>query len=101
MSKIIKSLAGCLSLEYVRSLATSSNLRQGREIVKSHGVEFIEIGPCVAVARVQPEGGVSRTTELHFTEQHLAWKCTCTSTRLFCKHCVALAITARDKLADL
>ena len=100
MSSSMKSLRECLSLEYVRSLATASNLRLGREIVKSHGVEFIEIGPCVAVARVQPEGGVSRTTELRLTKQGLAWKCTCTSTRLFCKHCVALAITARDKLAD-
>ena len=96
----MKSLTGCLSLEYIRSLATASNLRLGREIVKSHGVEFIEIGPYVAVARVQPEGGVSRTAELRLTEQGLVWKCTCTSTRLFCKHCVALAITARDKLAN-
>jgi uncharacterized Zn finger protein len=101
MSSSMKSLTGCLTLEYIRSLATASNLRLGREIVKSHGVEFMEIGPDMAVARVQPEGGVSRTTELHFTEQRLAWKCTCTSTRLFCKHCVALAITARDKLANL
>ncbi len=100
MSSGMKSLTRCLSLEYIRSLATASNLRLGREIVKSHGVEFIEIGSYEAVARVQPEGGVSRTTEVRLTEQGLAWKCTCTRTRLFCKHCVALAITARDKLAN-
>ncbi len=99
MSSSMKSLADYLSLEYIRSLATASNLRLGREIVKSHGVKIIEVGPYVAVARVQPEGGVSRTTELRATEEGLAWKCTCTRTRLFCKHCVAAALATREKLS--
>lgn len=98
MSNSVESLSGYLSLEYIRSLATSSNLRLGREIVKSHGVEFMELGPYLVVARVQPWGGVRRTTELRATEEGLAWKCTCTGTRLFCKHCVAAALAAREKL---
>ncbi len=97
MAKDFKSLKDCLLPAYIRSIVTASNLRLGREIVKEHGVEFVELGPEVAIAEVTPLGGVTRDTELRFTENGLKWKCSCTGTRLFCKHCAATAVAAKVK----
>ncbi len=96
-AKRSKRVVDYLSPETVRSLATPSNLRLGEGIANSDGVELIESSPALVIARVQPEGGQRRTVELRSTEKGLTWKCTCTRRGLFCKHCVAAAITTWGK----
>ncbi|MBI2853646.1 MAG: YdeI/OmpD-associated family protein [Chloroflexi bacterium] len=86
-----------LSPEAVRSLAALSNLRLGKEIAVSGGVELIESSPALVVARVRPEGGQRRTVELRSTEKGLTWKCTCTTKGTFCKHCVAAAVVVQRR----
>lgn len=93
----MKFVADYVSPEALRSLATPSNLRLGREIARSGGVEVVEFTPLLVIARVQPKGGQRRTVELRSEEKGLAWKCTCTRRGLFCKHCVAAAIVTWEK----
>ncbi|SED90943.1 hypothetical protein SAMN05519104_4719 [Rhizobiales bacterium GAS188] len=94
-----------LSEESSASLATPANLRLGREIAASGGVELIESGPLRVVAKVT--GGQRRTVALDAVEKRLRFTCTCTSRAdLFCKHLVAAAIVtvarapARSRAAD-
>ena len=93
----MKSVADYVSPESLRSLATPANLRLGEEIAKDEGVELVEFSPQLVTARVRPRGGLRRTVELRSTEEGLTWRCTCTRRGLFCKHCVAAALTTRKK----
>lgn len=95
----MKSVADYVSPEALRSLATPSNLRLGAEIARSDGVELVEFSPLLVIARVQPKGGQRRRVELRSAEKGLTWKCTCTRSGLFCKHCVAAAIVTSEKSA--
>ncbi len=86
------SLSDYLAPEKIYSLARPANLRLGEEIAKDSGVEIVESSPERIVARVRPRGGVHRTVELSLGGEGLNWKCTCTKSSLFCKHCVAVGI---------
>ena len=79
-------------------LATPANLRLGREIADADAIEMLTFGPRLVRAKV---GGPRvnthrRTTELRSAGGALEWSCTCSRKGLFCKHCVALAITTWD-----
>jgi uncharacterized Zn finger protein len=95
-----KSVAAFISPGDVKALASPANIGLGEEIVKDGGVEFIEMEHALVMARVQPKGGLRRTVELRSTNDGLVWKCTCTSRKLFCKHCVATAIATRHHPPD-
>jgi uncharacterized Zn finger protein len=77
----------------IETLATRSNLRLGREIVASGGVEFQEFEPLRVWAKVT--GGQRRNVELLSDQGELSWRCSCTKRAdLICKHCVAAALAA-------
>jgi uncharacterized Zn finger protein len=86
----------------VAHLATPSNLRLGRDILDQGGVELTRLESLRVSAKV---GGVAaadqrRTVELFSGPAGLEWSCTCTGREdLFCKHCVAVALAARQKAA--
>jgi uncharacterized Zn finger protein len=87
----MSAVADLVEPDHLRRLATAANLRLGEAIAQAGGVEIVELGPCVVVARV--DNGQRRRVELASSPQGLAWRCTCTKRPdLFCKHCVAAAI---------
>jgi uncharacterized Zn finger protein len=94
------SVADLVEPEAVSHLATPSNLRLGRDILDQGGVELTRFEPSHVSAKV---GGVAaadqrRTVELISGPAGLEWSCTCTRREdLFCKHCVAAALVARQK----
>ncbi len=78
-------------------LAKPANLRLGQQIVAEGGVEWLPAVSGHVKARVGkvPSAGQARTVDLFVGEAGLEWSCTCTRRReLFCKHCVAAAISA-------
>jgi uncharacterized Zn finger protein len=80
----------------IEALATPSNLRLGREIAVSGGVEFQEFGPLRVRAKVR--GGQRRSVELVYDRGELRWRCSCTKrAEPFCKHCVAAALATWEK----
>jgi uncharacterized Zn finger protein len=95
-----KAVTAFLTQGDINVLAAPANIRLGEEIVKDGGVAFVEQEHSLVVATVQPKGGLRRTVELWSTDSGLAWKCTCTSRKLFCKHCVAAAIATRRHAPD-
>lgn len=77
-------------------LATPSNYKLGHDIVATGGVTLHTVTPEHVTAKVI--GKQLRTVELNATEHGLKWKCTCTAHEdVFCKHCVATAIVARER----
>ena len=99
--KPARSVTAHLTAADLNALATPANIRLGEEIAKDGGVEFIAQEHALVVARVQPKDGQRRTVELRSMNDGLAWKCTCTRQKLFCKHCVATAIAARHHAPDV
>jgi uncharacterized Zn finger protein len=92
------SMAALVGDEALAILARPANLRLGREIVATGGVELVEFEPPRVVAKVT--GGQRRTVELEVEGGRLRFRCSCTSRAdLFCKHCVAAAIVAKARLA--
>ena len=80
------------------ALATPANLRLGRDIAAGGGVELLEFGPLRVRGKVGGPTSQTRTTELRAAGGELEWSCTCSrDATLFCKHCVALAITALER----
>lgn len=79
----------------VGRLASPADLRRGREIAATGGVDFIKRGPLRVIARVG--GAQTRTVELISTPSGLEWSCSCLGTKrhVFCKHCVAAALENR------
>lgn len=95
MQQWCTSVADLVDDTLVRRLASPSDLRSGREIAATGGVEFVKHGPLRVVARVK--GGQTRTVELLSAASGLEWSCTCLGTKKhsFCKHCVAAALETR------
>jgi hypothetical protein len=101
-----QSVADLLNQEPIQNLALPSNFRYGRAIHDRGGVEFIENGPACAEAWVGgldgsvAEGGSQRRrTRLFAADGKLKWHCAGNpkNHQIFCKHCVALALTILDK----
>jgi hypothetical protein len=106
MPRSTKSVADLLSLETIQQLAQPSNMRYGQAIHDRKGVEFIEYELLRVEAWVGgldgsvAEGGSQRRrTQLLATPKGLAWHCAGNpkNHQIFCKHCVALALTILDK----
>jgi uncharacterized Zn finger protein len=89
------SVADLVDDTLVQRLASPSDLRSGREIAATGGVDFVKRGPLRVIARVT--GAQTRTVELTSTPSGLEWSCTCLGTKQhsFCKHCVATALQNR------
>lgn len=104
-----KSVTDLLNPGVVQELALPSNIRYGQAIHGRGGVEFIENKPDVVEAWVGgldgsvAEGGSQRRrTRLFVEDGALRWHCAGNpkNHQIFCKHCVALALTileGRDK----
>lgn len=97
-----KSIADFLCLELIQNLARPSNFRYGQAIHDRGGVEFIVREPSHILAWVGglkgtvAEGGSQRRrTQLFITDNDLKWQCAGNpkNHQIFCKHCVALALT--------
>ncbi|HKV82929.1 MAG TPA: hypothetical protein VJN88_00130 [Ktedonobacterales bacterium] len=95
-------LGDMLSLEVIQSLALPSNLRYGTAIYTRGAVERISSRPDSVEAwvggldgPVAEGGGSRRRTQLTSTPEGLAWRCSGNPKhhQIFCKHCVALALT--------
>ena len=79
--------------EQLTELASRSNFRYGKDILKNGEVSFIKTNRFNSVATVKPIRAEKRTTELHSTSKGLRWKCTCTGKKnYFCEHCVAVGL---------
>lgn len=103
MKKPITSLVRPKDIE---RLALPSNLRYGQAIFKRSGVEIIKSGSYEVEAwvggldgSVSEGGSQRRRTKLSSTSKGLSWHCTGNpkNHQIFCKHCVALALTISDK----
>lgn len=90
------SVAELVSPTQLEALATPSEYKLGREIVKNEGVELEEFGPQRVVAHAT--GGQRRLVELRATGNGLEYSCTCNS-KLDkpCKHVVAVGLVTWDK----
>ena len=94
------SVADLVEPDRLSNLATPATHRLGREIVAAGAVELLDFEPLRVRGKVGGPAANSqtRTTELRSAGGQLEWSCTCSSdTALFCKHCVALALTAWEK----
>jgi uncharacterized Zn finger protein len=89
------SVADLVDDTLVRRLARPADLRSGREIAATGGVEFVKFGPLRVIARVT--GTQTQTVELLSVSSELEWSCSCLGTEQhsFCKHCVAAALETR------
>jgi uncharacterized Zn finger protein len=88
-------------------LATPANLRYGTAIFERGAVEFLETSAYRVTAwvggldgDVASGGGQRRRTRLSSTQRGLHWHCAGNPKDhdIFCKHCVALALAARERL---
>jgi uncharacterized Zn finger protein len=100
-------LARLLTPAEIERQATPANWRYGRAIYRRGGVEFIERTPRKVVAwvggrdgSVAEGGGQRRRTRLSVTTAGLRWHCTGNPKKhqIFCKHCVALALTIKKRV---
>lgn len=83
--------------EMIRSLATPANYRLGQAILQIGRVDMIESNPDRVSARVN--GSQRRKVSFWCDQGRLQWRCSCTlkQRHVFCKHCVALALTVLNK----
>lgn len=83
-----------ISENTIKSLATPSNYKLGKELFDAHEVEITGITTTHATARVGGNGTQRRKVELMDTSNGLSWKCTCIGAekQVFCKHCVAVGL---------
>lgn len=96
-----KNLIGILTIATIQSLSTPSNFRYGEAIYSRGGVEFIENTPTRVGGldgSVAEGGSQRRRTTLAIADNTLTWNCTGNPKKhqIFCKHCVALALTIRN-----
>lgn len=94
---------------FIDDNARPSDIRYGRAIHDRGGVKFIENDPSHIEAWVGGldgsvvEGGSQRRrTQFWIEDGKLAWHCTGNpkNHQIFCKHCVALALTILDKRSN-
>ncbi|HEY5984243.1 MAG TPA: hypothetical protein VIU38_12305 [Anaerolineales bacterium] len=106
MARTSKSVAALLSPEIIHELARPADIRYGQAIHRRRGVAFIEYGPAKVEAWVGgldgsvAEGGSQRRrTQLFSTAKGLSWHCAGNPKdhQIFCKHCVALALSILAK----
>lgn len=93
-----------LRLASVKARARPADFRLGREIAAHGEVEILEREPdrILAKAGRKDHKIQRRQVELRATTAGLTWRCTCTTKRdLFCKHCVAVALTVMAESAPL
>ena len=102
-------VADLLSREIVQELARPSDLRYGQAIHDRSGVKFIACTPSRVEAwvggldgKVVEGGSQRRRTQLFATSEGLTWHCAGNpkNHQIFCKHCVALALTILEQSSD-
>ena len=67
----MKQIIDLVSEKDLRRLTPPANIRLGKEIVASGGVEVAESDPYKVIAKVQPQGGQKHTVELSSTSHGL------------------------------
>ena len=105
MSSSRRTVRALLSEAVIRDLALPSNLRYGTAIFERDGVQIISEASNEVVAWVGglsgsvAEGGSQRRrTRIYIGPKGLGWHCTGNPKKhqVFCKHCVALAMSILD-----
>lgn len=97
----MKPVKNLVTFELLEELASRSNFRYGRDIVKSGTITMDTVNAFHVVARVAFHGGQTRTVDVLSTPKGLRFKCTCTARKdLFCNHCVAVGLTLLPKEAE-
>lgn len=101
-----QTIASRLSTARIQELALPSNIRYGQAIYDRGGVEFIENEPSYVDAWVGgldgsvADGGTQRRRiQFFIIDGELQWHCaeSAKKDQIFCKHCVALALTVLNK----
>jgi uncharacterized Zn finger protein len=97
-------IAAYLRLASVKARTRAADFRLGREIAAQGEVEIVEREPdrILAKAGRKDRKIQRRQVELRATAAGFVWRCSCTTKRdLFCKHCVAAALTAMAEMTAL
>ncbi len=102
----MQNLAALINLDEIKRLALPSNFKYGKAIYKRGAIEIIERSSTQVEAwvggldgTVAEGAGSRRRTKLIATPEGLAWHCAGNPKNhdIFCKHCVALALTMLHK----
>ena len=94
----MKSLESLLSEDEIQLLATRSNFRYGKEILKDGTFTILKENRFNFELTIQYRNHQTRTTELQSTVKGLRYKCTCSNKKeFFCNHCVAAALYLHQK----
>lgn len=81
----------------VTDLASRSNLRFGKTLLKNEHVKIVKQNTFNIDGKVQHSKSQEYDTWLGSTSKGLRWKCSCTSKKeYFCEHCVALSLKLID-----
>lgn len=100
----MSAIAAYLRLPSVKARARPADFRLGKDIAAHGEVEIIERGSdrILAKAGRKDHKIQRRQVELRATAAGFVWRCSCTTKRdLFCKHCVAVALTAMADMTAL
>lgn len=109
MHNQLPAVADLLSLEIIQEIARPSDLRYGQAIHDRGGIKFIAFTPTLVEAwvggldgKVAEGGSQRRRTQLFATSEGLTWHCAGNpkNHQIFCKHCVALALTILEQSSD-
>ncbi len=89
----MKPLLSLLNIEKLEDLASRSNYRYGKDIVKNGVIKITKSNVFNVIAEVESKNKEPQTTTLSSTPKGLRWKCSCTGRKdLFCHHCAAVGI---------
>jgi hypothetical protein len=94
----MKPIRSILTIEELEDLASRSNFRYGKEILKNGEFIIEKENAFNLIIKVKHKNSQTRTVELMSTSKGLRWKCTCTGKKdYFCQHCVAAGLTLQPK----
>lgn len=90
---VVTPLKQLLTVEEIESLASRSNLRFGKQILKDAKIVITNSNVFRRVATVSYKNNPLQTVDLMATNKGLRNICTCTSRKnMFCEHAIAVAL---------
>ena len=86
-----------LTVEEIEKLASRSNLRFGKQILKDAKIVITNTNVFRRVATVTYKNNPSQTVDLLSTNKGLRYTCTCTSRKnMFCEHAIAVGLAMHE-----